>query len=148
MLHFSLSLMNKFNKTGSAIFISLFWFGCSRWIDILLSFLYMYKIVVTMIYLFTQVYRLNFESAKIACKAAQDVTNATGVKRYVAGSIGPTNRTLSISPSVEQPDFRNISNLTLHILTLNLLNFLNGIIHLPFLDYQLTFIFGDIKMKT
>ena len=34
---------------------------------------------------------------------------ATGDKRYVAGAMGPTNRTLSISPSVEKPDFRNIS---------------------------------------
>ncbi len=32
-----------------------------------------------------------------------------GVQRYVAGAMGPTNRTLSISPSVERPDFRNIS---------------------------------------
>ena len=32
-----------------------------------------------------------------------------GVKRYVAGAIGPTNRTLSISPSVENPGYRNIS---------------------------------------
>uniref|UniRef100_H2Z6R8 Methionine synthase n=1 Tax=Ciona savignyi TaxID=51511 RepID=H2Z6R8_CIOSA len=44
------------------------------------------------------VYQLNFESARIAKKAAVDVTNAT-VKRYVAGSIGPTNKTLSVSPS-------------------------------------------------
>lgn len=29
--------------------------------------------------------------------------------KFVAGSMGPTNRTLSISPSVERPDFRNIS---------------------------------------
>ncbi|XP_053405088.1 methionine synthase-like isoform X2 [Mercenaria mercenaria] len=55
------------------------------------------------------VYRLNLESAKIARQAANDVTNATGVKRYVAGAIGPTNRTLSISPSVEKPDLRNIT---------------------------------------
>jgi 5-methyltetrahydrofolate--homocysteine methyltransferase len=64
-------------------------------------------------YLLLQVYRLNSESAKIACKAALDVSNATGVKRYVAGAMGPTNRTLSISPSVEQPDFRNISKVIL-----------------------------------
>ena len=32
-----------------------------------------------------------------------------GVKRYVAGAMGPTNRTLSISPSVENPGYRNIS---------------------------------------
>ena len=32
-----------------------------------------------------------------------------GVPRYVAGAMGPTNRTLSISPSVEKPEYRNIS---------------------------------------
>lgn len=32
-----------------------------------------------------------------------------GVKRYVAGAVGPTNKTLSVSPSVERPHFRNIS---------------------------------------
>ena len=35
--------------------------------------------------------------------------NSTGIKRYVAGAMGPTNRTLSISPSVEKPHVRNIS---------------------------------------
>jgi len=33
----------------------------------------------------------------------------SGEKKFVAGALGPTNRTLSISPSVENPDFRNIS---------------------------------------
>lgn len=33
----------------------------------------------------------------------------SGCKRYVAGAVGPTNKTLSVSPSVERPDFRNIS---------------------------------------
>lgn len=33
----------------------------------------------------------------------------SGVKRYVAGAVGPTNKTLSVSPSVEKPHFRNIS---------------------------------------
>ncbi|KAK7507103.1 hypothetical protein BaRGS_00001954 [Batillaria attramentaria] len=55
------------------------------------------------------VYRLNLESAKVARKAADDVTAATGVRRYVAGAMGPTNRTLSISPSVEKPEYRNIT---------------------------------------
>ncbi|MCL4137871.1 UNVERIFIED_CONTAM: hypothetical protein GTU68_047179, partial [Idotea baltica] len=54
-------------------------------------------------------YRLNYESAQLARRAADDVTTETGVRRYVAGSMGPTNRTLSISPSVERPDFRNIT---------------------------------------
>ncbi|XP_076856692.1 methionine synthase [Brachyhypopomus gauderio] len=54
-------------------------------------------------------YRLNKTSAELARKAADDVTAQTGVKRYVAGAVGPTNRTLSVSPSVERPDFRNIT---------------------------------------
>ncbi|XP_052767576.1 methionine synthase-like isoform X2 [Mya arenaria] len=54
-------------------------------------------------------YRLNFESAKLAKRAAADVSRATGVMRYVAGAMGPTNRTLSISPSVEHPDMRNVT---------------------------------------
>lgn len=32
----------------------------------------------------------------------------SGVRRYVAGAVGPTNKTLSVSPSVERPHFRNI----------------------------------------
>ncbi|XP_031417587.1 methionine synthase isoform X2 [Clupea harengus] len=54
-------------------------------------------------------YRLNKESAEVARRAADDVTAQTGSKRYVAGAMGPTNRTLSVSPSVERPDYRNVS---------------------------------------
>ncbi|XP_053722568.1 methionine synthase [Synchiropus splendidus] len=54
-------------------------------------------------------YRLNKVSAELAKKAAHDVTKQTGCKRYVAGAVGPTNKTLSVSPSVERPDFRNIT---------------------------------------
>lgn len=54
-------------------------------------------------------YRLNKVSAEIARKAADEVSAQTGLKRYVAGALGPTNRTLSVSPSVERPDFRNIT---------------------------------------
>ncbi|XP_068162128.1 methionine synthase isoform X2 [Antennarius striatus] len=54
-------------------------------------------------------YRLNKASAELARKAADDFTKQTGCRRYVAGALGPTNRTLSISPSVERPDFRNIT---------------------------------------
>ena len=53
--------------------------------------------------------RLNLQSARLARTAADEVSKATGKQRYVAGAMGPTNRTLSISPSVERPDFRNIS---------------------------------------
>ena len=55
------------------------------------------------------IYRLNFESAQLAKRAAEDVGRETGMKRFVAGAIGPTNRTLSISPSVEKPEYRNVT---------------------------------------
>ena len=54
-------------------------------------------------------YRLNFESAKLAARAVADYEKKTDKQCWVAGALGPTNRTLSISPSVERPDFRNIS---------------------------------------
>lgn len=50
------------------------------------------------------------------------MTKATGIKRYVCGAIGPTNRTLSISPSVEEPDLRNVSTLHLIIFLLTFLH--------------------------
>ncbi|CAM9120698.1 unnamed protein product [Lampetra planeri] len=54
-------------------------------------------------------YRLNKASAELARRAADDITKQTGCKRYVAGAVGPTNKTLSVSPSVERPDFRNVT---------------------------------------
>ncbi|XP_048457309.1 methionine synthase-like [Rhincodon typus] len=54
-------------------------------------------------------YRLNKVSAELARKAADEVGMQTGTRRFVAGAIGPTNKTLSISPSVERPDYRNIT---------------------------------------
>eukprot|EP00064_Thunnus_orientalis_P019690 superscaffoldBa00005036_g19816 len=61
------------------------------------------------IYNIHKAYRLNRASAELARRAADDVTKQTGCKRYVAGAVGPTNKTLSVSPSVERPDFRNIT---------------------------------------
>lgn len=54
------------------------------------------------------VYDINFQSAKIACEAAA-AASTPDRKRYVLGAIGPTNRTLSISPDVNDPAFRNIT---------------------------------------
>lgn len=54
-------------------------------------------------------YDINLHSAKLAKAAADKYTALTPDKpRFVAGSIGPTNRTLSISPDVNDPGFRNI----------------------------------------
>ncbi len=56
------------------------------------------------------VYELNFESAKIAKSVAQEFTKANPDKpRFVAGSIGPTNKTASLSPDVNKPEFRAIT---------------------------------------
>lgn len=56
------------------------------------------------------VYELNKVSAEIARKAADKYTSLTLDKpRFVAGSVGPTNRTASLSPDVNRPGFRSIS---------------------------------------
>jgi 5-methyltetrahydrofolate--homocysteine methyltransferase len=56
------------------------------------------------------VYDINFESARIAAEAAAVFTKLTpGKPRFVAGSIGPTNKTTSLSPDVNDPGFRAIS---------------------------------------
>ena len=56
------------------------------------------------------VYDINFHSANIAKEVADEYTQKNPKKpRYVAGSIGPTNRTLSISPDVNDPGFRAIT---------------------------------------
>lgn len=56
------------------------------------------------------VYELNFESAKIAREVADEFTQLNPSKpRYVAGSIGPTNKTASLSPDVNRPEFRGVT---------------------------------------
>ncbi len=56
------------------------------------------------------VYELNFESAKIAREVADEFTAKNPEKpRFVAGSIGPTNRTASMSPDVNDPGFRAVT---------------------------------------
>lgn len=56
------------------------------------------------------VYDINFQGAKIAREVADEFTKLTpNQPRFVAGSIGPTNRTASISPDVNDPGFRGIT---------------------------------------
>lgn len=56
------------------------------------------------------VYELNVQSAKLAREVADEFTNANPHKpRFVAGSIGPTNRTASMSPDVNDPGFRAVT---------------------------------------
>ncbi|MBV9454928.1 MAG: methionine synthase [Rubrobacter sp.] len=56
------------------------------------------------------VYELNYESARIAREVADGYTEKTPDKpRFVAGALGPTNRTASLSPDVNNPSFRNVT---------------------------------------
>lgn len=56
------------------------------------------------------VYELNYESARIAKEVAEELTKENPEKpRFVAGAIGPTNKTASMSPDVNDPGFRAIS---------------------------------------
>ena len=56
------------------------------------------------------VYELNYESAKIAKRIADEFTSSQPHKpRFVAGSIGPTNKTASLSPDVNRPEYRAIT---------------------------------------
>lgn len=56
------------------------------------------------------VYELNYESARLAKEVANEFTAANPDKpRFVAGSIGPTNRTASMSPDVNDPGYRAVT---------------------------------------
>jgi 5-methyltetrahydrofolate--homocysteine methyltransferase len=55
-------------------------------------------------------YELNYESAKLARETADEFTKAEpGKPRFVAGSMGPTNKTASMSPKVNDPGYRAIT---------------------------------------
>jgi 5-methyltetrahydrofolate--homocysteine methyltransferase len=56
------------------------------------------------------IYEINVAAAKLARDAADEYSAKTpGQRRFVAGSMGPANRTLSISPDVNNPAFRAVS---------------------------------------
>ena len=55
------------------------------------------------------VYELNFEAAKIARAAADQHQKSNDQEVYIAGILGPSSRTCSLSPGVEDPAYRNIS---------------------------------------
>ena len=56
------------------------------------------------------VYELNYESARLAREAAEEFTRENPAKpRFVAGAMGPTNRTASISPDVNNPGYRAVT---------------------------------------
>ncbi|MEQ3693119.1 MAG: methionine synthase [Thalassolituus sp.] len=52
---------------------------------------------------------LNFEAAALARRVADEIEAETGIPRYVAGVLGPTSKTCSISPDVNDPGYRAIT---------------------------------------
>ncbi|WP_026381730.1 methionine synthase [Afifella pfennigii] len=55
------------------------------------------------------VYELNRDGARLARRAAMRAEQEDGRRRFVAGALGPTNRTASISPDVNNPGFRAVT---------------------------------------
>ncbi len=55
------------------------------------------------------VYELNRDGARLAREAADIAAREDGRPRFVAGALGPTNRTASLSPDVNRPGFRAIT---------------------------------------
>ncbi len=51
---------------------------------------------------------MNVVGARLAREVADEFTAQDGKPRFVAGSVGPTNRTLTLSPDVERPEFRSV----------------------------------------
>ena len=57
-----------------------------------------------------EVYLINTEAAKLAKQCTKEyMEKHPGSRKFVAGAVGPTNKTLSVSPSVENPAFRGIT---------------------------------------
>ncbi|MCP3054895.1 homocysteine S-methyltransferase family protein, partial [Aurantimonas marianensis] len=56
-----------------------------------------------------EVYELNRDGARLARRAAIRAEQADGKRRFVAGALGPTNRTASMSPDVNNPGYRAVS---------------------------------------
>lgn len=54
-------------------------------------------------------FRINEAAARLAREAADEAEERTGVARFVAGALGPTNKTASLSPDVNRPGYRAIT---------------------------------------
>ncbi len=54
------------------------------------------------------VHEINVSAAKVIREACDEATAKDGVARFVCGAMGPTNKTLSLSPDVEDPGFREV----------------------------------------
>ena len=57
----------------------------------------------------SSVFEMNFQSAQLAVNAVKRFNKNNNDRKFVCGSIGPTNRTASMSPKVEDLSFRNVT---------------------------------------
>ncbi|MFC4425454.1 methionine synthase [Deinococcus navajonensis] len=57
----------------------------------------------------SKAYAMNEAGARLAREVADEFEALDGRRRWVAGSVGPTNRTATLSPDVERPEFRNVT---------------------------------------
>ncbi len=55
------------------------------------------------------VHEINVSAARIIREACEEATARDGVPRFVCGAVGPTNKTLSLSPDVDDPGFREVT---------------------------------------
>ncbi len=55
------------------------------------------------------VHEMNVAAAKVIREACDEASAKDGIDRFVCGSMGPTNKTLSLSPNVEDPGFREVT---------------------------------------
>jgi len=55
------------------------------------------------------VFEMNIAASKVACEARDEVKKETGRTTFVAGAVGPTTKTASLSPDVNHPEFRAIT---------------------------------------
>ena len=83
MLHFS--LMNRLTETESAIFISLFWFGCSRWIDF---FQYLFLIEISLTNLFKFPRCIKIQNEKIVGDGRDQVVRTLDFESFATDRCG------------------------------------------------------------
>ena len=55
------------------------------------------------------VHEINVSASRVIREAVDAASAKDGVPRFVAGAVGPTNKTLSLSPDVEDPGFREVT---------------------------------------
>lgn len=81
--------------------------SCEAIFLLLCELAHLFLVLLDVLQAHDEVHLINVEAAKVALRACAKMTELEPWKpRFVAGAVGPTNKTLSVSPSVENPAFR------------------------------------------